>query len=152
MLVRSVGLTQLHAAEPDDRIFLLRLFRWGFDLSSAFTTTVAQLKHSNARARRLRRADVDRTSIGAWQFGQKWLSILLDVKQKSESAVDISCSLTRFKSMQLQTIVQDWNSAHSTDPQNALRRDTSSGDCASCAALWWKESNPVQKIPERTKS
>jgi hypothetical protein len=78
--------------ESDNRIFLLQLLsRLG--LPAVITITLAQLKHSNVRALKFRPADLDRTSIGARQFGQKLLSILLDVKQKSESVADMSFSL-----------------------------------------------------------
>jgi len=80
----------------DNRICRLRLSGWSFDLSSVIITTSAQLKHSNVRVLKSRPADLDRTSIGARQFGQKLLSILLDVKQKSVSVADMSFSLARF--------------------------------------------------------
>jgi hypothetical protein len=71
---------------------------------SVTTTPFAQLKHSNVRAWQFRLADLDRTSIGARQYGQKWLSILLDVKQKSESVADMWFS---FGSIQPQVTVND---------------------------------------------
>jgi len=58
----------------------------GWTLLLSITTTLSQLKHSNVRTPKPKRAELVRTSIiGARQFAQGWLSILLDVKQKSDS-------------------------------------------------------------------
>jgi hypothetical protein len=76
---------------------------------------LAQLKHSNVRALT---SNPTRTSIGARQIGQKVLSILLDVKQKSESDVGKLVPFARSNRKWLQVAVF-WrvhiDSAHAID-------------------------------------
>jgi hypothetical protein len=71
--------------------------------------TFSQLKHSNVRTSKSNRAELIRESIiGARQFAQGRISILSDVKQKSDSGADILLSFDQSELLKAVHIGLGW--------------------------------------------